>query len=162
MPAYGVRSAYRIAEADVGDLDEICRLELECFGSRAYDRNLIRFLLLDPDSIALKAVDESGRIIGSAIGRIEKIRGSIVGRVYTVEVKPEHRGRGVGRSLLTRLEEEFRRMGCEKLVLEVAVDNEPAIKLYKSLGFRFIERLKNYYGRGKDSYRGEKTLEDRR
>ena len=154
-----MREAYRIAEADVGDLEEIRRLELECFGSHAYDRSFIRFLLLDPDSIALKAVDERGRIIGSAIGRIEKIRGSIVGRIYTVEVKPEHRGRGVGRSLLTRLEEEFRRMGCEKLILEVAVDNEPAIRLYESLGFRLIERVKNYYGRGRDAYRGEKLLE---
>jgi len=74
-----MREAYRIAEADVGDLEEIRRLELECFGSHAYDRSFIRFLLLDPDSIALKAVDERGRIIGSAIGRIEKARGSIVG-----------------------------------------------------------------------------------
>ena len=35
---------------------------------------------------------------------------------------------------------------CEQLFLEVRVDNLPAINLYNKLGFREINRRKNYYG----------------
>jgi len=152
------RKTYTILESDIKDLEALYQLELECFGRQAYDKSLIRFLLVDPDSIALKVVDRSGRIIGSAMGRVEKVGKEVVGRIYTIEVKPGYRGRGIGRALLTKLEEEFRRRGCNKAILEVSVDNEQAIKLYRSLGYIFTKRLKNYYGRGRDAYRGEKVL----
>ncbi len=148
----------RIERAGLEDLEAIYRLELECFGRDAYNKRFIRFLLTDLSGIAMKAVDDRGRILGSVIGRIEKISGRVVGRVYTVDVKPEHRRRKIGTILLKKLEEEFRRMGCEKIILEVAVDNEPAISLYKSLGYRFTSMLKNYYGLGRDAYRAEKSL----
>jgi len=148
----------KVEKSSLEDLEAIHKLERECFGRDAYSKRFIKALLTDLSAIALKAVDDYGRILGSVIGRMEKISGKIVGRIYTVDVEPEHRRRGVGRMLLRRLEEEFRRIGCEKVVLEVAVDNEPAIKLYESLGYRFTSRLKNYYGFGRDAYRAEKDL----
>lgn len=148
----------RIERAGLEDLDEIYELERICFGRDAYTRHFLRFLLLDPSSISLKAVGEGGELLGSAIGRVEKVGGRVVGRVYTLDVRPDSRRRGIGSALLRRLEEEFRRLGCERSVLEVAVDNEPAIRLYKSLGYSFTSRLRGYYGRGRDAYRAEKTL----
>ncbi|MCD6313042.1 MAG: GNAT family N-acetyltransferase, partial [Thaumarchaeota archaeon] len=147
-----------IEESSLSDLDKIYELERECFGRNAYSKSFIRFLLADLSTIALKAVGGHGDIVGSIIGRVEKSSGKVIGRVYTVDVKPEYRRRGIGRMLLERLEAEFRRMGCEKVVLEVAIDNEPAINLYKSMGYRFLTKLKNYYGSGKDAYRAEKPL----
>ncbi len=148
----------RIEQADLGDLDKIHELEKTCFDRDAYTRHFLRLLLADPSSVPLKAVNEKGEFVGSVIGRIEKIGGQVVGRIYTLDVRPDFRRRGVGAALLKRLEEEFRRLGCEKSILEVAVDNEPAIRLYKSLGYAFTSRLKDYYGRGRDAYRAEKGL----
>ena len=49
-------------------------------------------------------------------------------------VKPEFRGRGIGRALLTRLARLAKERGCGRLEWAVLDWNEPAIKLYKSIG----------------------------
>ncbi|MCZ7594452.1 MAG: GNAT family N-acetyltransferase [Hyphomicrobium sp.] len=56
---------------------------------------------------------------------------------------PRHRppdGRGLARAA--------RRAEVRRLFLEVASDNDPAIALYKSLGFKTAGRRKAYYQRG--------------
>jgi GNAT superfamily N-acetyltransferase len=49
-------------------------------------------------------------------------------------VKPEFRGRGIGRALLTHLARLAEERGCGRLEWAVLDWNEPAIKLYKSIG----------------------------
>jgi GNAT superfamily N-acetyltransferase len=55
--------------------------------------------------------------------------------VHDLAVLPEHRGKGVGRALLTGVEQRARARGCCKLTLEVQDDNEPARRLYARFGF---------------------------
>jgi ribosomal-protein-alanine N-acetyltransferase len=148
----------RIEQANIKDLERLYDLEKACFGRDAYSKQLLRLLLIDPSSISLKAITGEGELVGSTIGRIEKIGSRVVGRVYTLNVRPDFRRRGIGVALLKSLEKEFKRFGCEKVILEVAVDNEPAMRLYRSLGYAFMSRLKDYYGRGRDAYHAEKDL----
>ncbi|MFP2931984.1 GNAT family N-acetyltransferase [Pyxidicoccus sp. 3LG] len=57
--------------------------------------------------------------------------------VWGMYVLPEVRSRGTGRRLLTAAVEEGRKMpGVERLLLAVAVGNESAQSLYRTLGFR--------------------------
>ena len=49
-------------------------------------------------------------------------------------VKPEFRGRGIGRALLTHLARLAKGRECGRLEWAVLDWNEPAIKLYKSIG----------------------------
>ena len=49
-------------------------------------------------------------------------------------VKPEFRGRGIGRALLTHLARLAKERGCGRFEWAVLDWNEPAIKLYKSIG----------------------------
>ena len=49
-------------------------------------------------------------------------------------VLPEHRGRGYGRALLTRLAQIAVERNCGRLEWSVLDWNEPAIRFYKSLG----------------------------
>jgi len=49
-------------------------------------------------------------------------------------VKLEFRGRGIGRALLTQLARLAKERGCGRLEWSVLDWNEPAIKLYKSVG----------------------------
>jgi putative acetyltransferase len=54
-------------------------------------------------------------------------------------VRPEFRGRAVGRSLVARLIEEARKIGYRRMRLDtVAGEMEAAIALYRSFGFREI------------------------
>ncbi len=55
--------------------------------------------------------------------------------VHDMSVKPNYRGKGVGRKLLEGVETDGRKMGCCKLTLEVRPDNKPAEHLYRSFGF---------------------------
>ncbi len=49
---------------------------------------------------------------------------------------PSLRGRGLGRDVLRRTCSRLRAAGATAVGLEVAVDNESALGLYTSLGFR--------------------------
>ena len=52
-----------------------------------------------------------------------------------VGVVPDHRGSGVGESLTRMLLDQAREAGAREMVLEVIVENAPAISLYEKLGF---------------------------
>ena len=147
-----------IKPASIQDFEEIYKIELECFGREAYSRTVYRWLLTDRKTIFLKLVDSKGTILGFAAGRCERLHGETVGKVYTLNIRRAFRGRGFARKLMEALEEEFRRRGCRKSVLQVAVDNEPAVNLYLKLGYRITHRLPNYYGPGRDGYEAEKAL----
>ena len=55
--------------------------------------------------------------------------------IHDLAVVPEHRGKGIGRALLTAAEAQALRRGCCKLTLEVQDDNRRARGLYERFGF---------------------------
>jgi GNAT superfamily N-acetyltransferase len=55
--------------------------------------------------------------------------------IHDLAVTSQHRGKGIGRALLTAVEEHARRSACCKLTLEVQDDNSRARGLYRSFGF---------------------------
>jgi [ribosomal protein S18]-alanine N-acetyltransferase len=67
--------------------------------------------------------------------------------VLSLGVAPRWRRRGVARQLLTTTVAEARRRELPSIVLEVAVDNEPASDLYSLFGFTVVGRRARYYSR---------------
>ncbi|MFD4004391.1 GNAT family N-acetyltransferase [Streptomyces rubiginosohelvolus] len=55
--------------------------------------------------------------------------------IEDIEVAPDHRGRGVGRALMSRAEEFAREHGAGHIWLEVTNINAPAIHAYCRMGF---------------------------
>ncbi|MGW4837235.1 GNAT family N-acetyltransferase [Streptomyces globisporus] len=55
--------------------------------------------------------------------------------IEDIEVAPDHRGRGVGRALMSRAEEYARERGAGHIWLEVTNINAPAIHAYRRMGF---------------------------
>jgi len=55
--------------------------------------------------------------------------------IITIAVAPEHRGQGVGRKLLDAAHASLKDKGVEVIFLEVAIDNQAAQHLYKTLGY---------------------------
>lgn len=79
-------------------------------------------------------------------------------------VRPEDRGRGLGRSLLHWLELSAQACGIGTVYLEVRADNIGAQRFYHRLGYRILGRLRGYYeGRvsalcmGRDLWSGAKA-----
>ncbi|HET9656158.1 MAG TPA: mycothiol synthase [Kineosporiaceae bacterium] len=58
-----------------------------------------------------------------------------IGEVYVVGVDPEHQGRGLGRSITVAGLRWLRARGLPQAMLYVETDNEPALAVYRSLGF---------------------------
>jgi putative acetyltransferase len=62
-----------------------------------------------------------------------------------------HRGRGIGRALLSACVAKARANGLSRIELDVRADNEPAISLYERVGFR-REGRKHYALRYDDTF----------
>lgn len=84
----------------------------------------------------MTALDEAGRPAGHLILRFTD-EGKTVLRFGFVIVDPEKRGQGVGREML-RLSARyaFESLGAEKVTLGVFENNGPALRCYRSAGFR--------------------------
>lgn len=67
--------------------------------------------------------------------------------ILSFGVAPRWRRRGIGRALLDRAIAEAASRGLPSIVLEVAVDNHPAIELYNIAGFGVVGRRARYYRR---------------
>ena len=71
--------------------------------------------------------------------------------IHTIGVDPAYQRHGIGRAMMALLLDE---VGPDGVVyLEVRTDNEPALELYRSLGFETIGVRKRYYrASGADAY----------
>ena len=58
-----------------------------------------------------------------------------LGAVQNLGVVPEHRGRGLGKALMYKALDGFKRVGLSRAFLEVTCQNDAAIQLYRQLGF---------------------------
>jgi ribosomal-protein-alanine N-acetyltransferase len=67
------------------------------------------------------------------------------GQVLTLAVHPAHRAVGVGGVLVRTLLQTARAQGVHRMTLEVAVDNAPALALYRRLGFAPVGMRRGYY-----------------
>ncbi len=129
------------------DIPALLEIERECFPpDLAYDRAVFEELSTMSNGVVIVA-EVGGRVIGYAAGVVE---GSY-GHVVSIAVAPSWQGRGIGSLLLEKLEEKLRGLGAACFVLEVAVDNERAIRLYTKRGYRVARVLKGYYG-GRDGF----------
>jgi ribosomal protein S18 acetylase RimI-like enzyme len=96
--------------------------------------------LAEPDA-AIFVADEGGEAIGYAYAVVDDsydymaLRGP-AGVLHDIVVDPAHRGRGVGRSLLTAVFTFLQSRGAPRVVLSTAERNEAAQRLFASMGFR--------------------------
>jgi ribosomal-protein-alanine acetyltransferase len=126
----------------ISDAAVIESMEQAVFGSDAWSLGTIEDELSHPFSY-YRGVDD-GELIAYA-GLRAAPHEAIQGDIQTIAVSEDHRGQGVGRTLLIDLMGEARRRGVRELFLEVRADNPAAIGLYQSVGFREIDRRAGYY-----------------
>src|SRR5713226_7650321 len=79
---------------------------------------------------------DNGQPVGCGAFRLLDRATAEVKRMY---VEPEHRGKGVGRAVLARLEAAATQLGARRLVLETGIHSPEALALYRGTGFRPID-----------------------
>lgn len=65
--------------------------------------------------------------------------------ILNVCVAMAYRHRGLGKTMVSQMMDDARRLGADTLLLEVRVSNTVAIELYHKLGFNEIGVRNNYY-----------------
>lgn len=67
------------------------------------------------------------------------------GDIMSIATDPAFRGQGVGKRLISAVMTILRSKKLGYLTLEVRPSNEPALGLYRAMGFREVGRRKKYY-----------------
>ncbi|MEK8131424.1 GNAT family N-acetyltransferase [Paenibacillus filicis] len=115
-------------EADERWLEDFLRLEgYEAERLRGY-RHI--FSAIGPDKSFFRVL-ENGETV--ALGTVVSERG--YAGISNIVVDPRHRRKGIAEQLFGRVAQWSLERGAEKLYLQVIRDNEPAVALYRKLGF---------------------------
>jgi len=123
------------------DVEVVARLHARCFYD-AWGTSMIRQVLEMPGAYGLVARRGGyGSIIGFALSRVAADECELL----SLGVAPEHRARGIGALLLAAAMARATAERARWFFLEVAEDNEPALKLYTAHGLNRVGRRPDYY-----------------
>lgn len=145
----------RIRRARVEDLAALIELENASFAVERMSARQLRRHLRSASATVVVAASQR-RLLGAAVLFLRSR--SRVGRLYSIAVAAEARGRGIGEALLQAVERAAARRGCDRLRLEVRLDNAAAQRLYERHGYRRFGLRRGYYEDGHDALRYEKAL----
>lgn len=124
-------------------LDQVLPVEDELFGPWRWSKETYWSELAAPGrwyQVALRDGDVIGWV-GLAVQGPD-------GDVQTIAVSPAAQGLGLGRVLLEALVTEAVKQNVQRVLLEVRADNEPALGLYETAGFRRLGLRPKYYQPG--------------
>lgn len=131
------------------DFDRLLEIDQVCFveGIAYNERELRHFFNLPTAATLVAEETETGAIHGFLVADRRRPRraSGVMGRIITIDVVPEQQQHGIGTLLITQAEEELKQTGCDQVVLEVAVNNERALRFYKKHGYSVLKVLPNYY-----------------
>jgi [ribosomal protein S18]-alanine N-acetyltransferase len=137
------------------DVPRIAELERELFGVGAWSEALIKEEVNGYGRwyVVAEIADIADASKTELIGYAGIWDDGDVAQVMTLGVAPQYHRQGIGRALLEALIDESIKRDLAEMFLEVAVDNEPALTLYRSYGFAPLAIRKRYYQPGnKDAY----------
>lgn len=124
------------------DVPALVRMEGELFGAGAWSRESLAEELVGPGRWYVGAQDEqTGELVGYAGLWFD----GFDGQVMTIGTDLAHQRRGIGRRLMDALVDRARTLGAGALLLEVRVDNDPALHLYERVGFERMGVRRGYY-----------------
>lgn len=89
--------------------------------------------------IACQQADPAGFVLCQGAGGESEVLG--------LGVTPAYRRRRIGRRLLSAALAQAKTYGAARMILEVAIDNNAARRLYASTGFVAVGQRRNYYTR---------------
>ena len=143
----------RIREMKEEDIPKVYAINRLSFTADAWSREAMEREFRLPYSLRFVAEHE-GNVIAYAFIWLIKEEAFIM----TLAVDPEWRGKGIGRWFLERIIERLK--GKAHVVsLDVRKSNIPAIRLYRSLGFRVVKERPKFYSDGENALLMELQLD---
>ena len=124
-----------------GHAEAVPQLVLDTYGpERAKDSELMKSMCMTPACfgvVAYRKDEPAGFILLQEAGDSADI--------IEICVRPLLQNSGIGRQLLEQALSSARTRCLAKVLLEVAVTNQPALKLYRSAGFVLVGKRPHYY-----------------
>ncbi|MCH8538100.1 MAG: GNAT family N-acetyltransferase/peptidase C39 family protein [Alkalimonas sp.] len=140
MPYQG--SELLVRSAELADLTALLQLEQACFASDRLSRRSFRHFILDKRS-DIQLLVKHDAIVGYFL--VLYRRGTSLARLYSLAVLPSERKQGYAQKLLNEAEAAARQRRCVFLRLEVRLDNQAAIQLYRSQGYQDFDVKHDFY-----------------
>lgn len=136
-----------IKKASHSDVKRLCELEKKLFSKENFPLSY-GSLRYHVKNNMLYLFEMEGSVAGYVLVLVKRRDA----KLYSIGVDKTHRGKKIANELLSFATKELSLMGFEKLLLEVRIDNEKAISLYKKSGFEIKKTIKEFYGDGCDAY----------
>lgn len=130
----------RVRDLTAADLPRLVELEQELFAPSPWSEGMLREELGAPGRVYV-GVEDEGELVAYAGLWFD----GDVTQVMTIGVTRSAQRRGLGTLLLRTLLEASDELGASAVLLEVRVDNGPAIALYERHGFTVLRRRRRYY-----------------
>lgn len=124
-----------IRAAEQTDLSALARVHGRCFPHDPWDVGRLD----TPGGQIWCAADCSGFILVRTV--LDEAE------VVSIAVDPDHQSRGLGGALLAHAISNLASRGTKTVFLDVAIDNQPALTLYRRQGFIEVGRRRGYYPR---------------
>ena len=145
-----------IRAASLADLDRLVDIENRSFIGDKLSKRSLKHLITKGHAIVL-VIEKGSQIAGDIIVLLH--RNTSLGRIYSLAIDPDFRRQGLANQLIAEAEKTAAESGSFFMRLEVRIDNESAITLYRSLGYSEIGYKADYYEDGADALRMEKRLQ---
>lgn len=139
LPKLAAIKGFTFRDGGVGDLDEMVRIDRECFPDAPMPAAVIRRALEKGERLIIASL--GGGVAGYVLyRRIDAEEGYI----SVLAVGREERGRGLGAALTVRAAKRLFADGVDHVDLKTEDSNGDAIRLYRRLGFRQTTAGRDY------------------
>ena len=127
-------------------IDDLLPMEADLFGPEQWSAAMFWNELANGNFYLVAVAGcASGKVDGQIVGYAGLSVGDREAWVQNLAVRRDRQRQGIGRRLLEALLAEAAARGCPTVLLEVAVDNGPAQRLYYDYGFETVGVRRGYY-----------------
>lgn len=136
-----------IRNAEESDLKPVADIEAICSGKDGATLEEFQEYFSNKSNFEYLQISELSKIIVGFVGYTYKSLSAEI-YIWNLAVSPEYRKKGFARALVTQVLNEAKSVQAKKIFLKVSSNNEAAINLYESLGFKKVSEEVNYYPDG--------------
>lgn len=133
----------RVRPMEAADLERVQAIAMELEQAPRWHEAAYRELVdpgEGPPRVALVA-EVAGELVGFAVASVVEPEAEL----ESIGVAEGWQRRGIGLELFAGIEAALRQDGVHRVALEVRASNEPALGLYRRLGFEDVGRRPGYY-----------------
>jgi ribosomal-protein-alanine N-acetyltransferase len=148
---------YTVRRAEPPDIQAVIQINMTSLPEHYSDYFFESLLRELPEAFIVAELN--GQIVGYVMCKLEfgfsnfrRLGFVKKGHVVSVAVVEEHRGKGLGRTMMQESLAGMTYKGCDEVHLEVRISNTAAIKLYEDLDFVIKTRIRSYYRDGEDAF----------